>query len=442
MADRDPRDADDQITDDANVEIMEPISLGAMATLARVEIDQQIATAKQYPRNLAAINKELTALVTIDEDTAEECIYALPRGGKTIKGPSARFADSLISLYGNARSGSFVVQVDKDDKFIEAIGMFQDVERNVIRQRRVRRPISGRDGRIYNADMINMTGNAACVIAERNAILTGIPKTLWAGPYNRAFALVAGTVATIGDKLDRAVKQFAVMGLTKEQVLEKLGQPDEKKITPDDIVSLRGMLTALKDGTETPESMFGRGALGHQHETVTNPLKDKPRGSLAQENEADMVVEADGTVSKQKPSGNQTVLDKRFPEANQRFTKFQDWEIAVANYLPPKTTQQASGKAAESGSETPGASGGKAENNAQDRQPDRSSTKGLYTDAESYTAFIHDKLDAATSAAAIKDVWAATRNDRTEFLDTEQIEQLTADKDAKLKSFVAKKAAL
>lgn len=413
MADRDPRDADDQITDDANVEIMEPISLGAMATLARVEIDQQIATAKQYPRNLAAINKELTALVTIDEDTAEECIYALPRGGKTIKGPSARFADSLISLYGNARSGSFVVQVDKDDKFIEAIGMFQDVERNVIRQRRVRRPISGRDGRIYNADMINMTGNAACVIAERNAILTGIPKTLWAGPYNRAFALVAGTVATIGDKLDRAVKQFAVMGLTKEQVLEKLGQPDEKKITPDDIVSLRGMLTALKDGTETPESMFGRGALGHQHETVANPLKDKPTGD-------------DAGKPKQSQENSQ--------ESDKTAKATQDGRITTG----PQGAQEAGEKRSDKGGQSDGGTG----NNAQDRQPDRSSTKGLYIDAESYIAFIHDKLDAATSAAAIKDVWAATRNDRTEFLDTEQIEQLTADKDAKLKSFVAKKAAL
>ena len=409
----DPRDEIDEQTHE--MEILEPITGGVLATLQRVEIDQQIATAKQYPRNLTAINNELSGLVTMDEDTAEECIYALPRGGKTIKGPSARFADALISLYGNARSGSFVVQVDKDDKFIEAIGVFQDVERNVIRQRRVRRPISDRNGRIYNADMINMTGNAACVIAERNAILNGIPKSLWVGPYNKAFALVAGNVQTVKEKLERAIKAFMAMGLTPEQVFEKLGR-DEKSITPEDIVSLRGMLTALRDGTETPESMFGRGALGHQHETVANPLKDKPAG------DADKPQQSQGNPA-QSDSGKAKLGDDRI-----------------------STGPQASGKAAEKGSDKAAQSEPESENNAQSSQP--SSAKATiapereYSDAAGYIAFVHDKLDTATSAAAIKDVWAATRADRTEFLDTEQIEQLTADKDAKLKVFTAKKAAL
>src|SRR5260370_14058182 len=106
-------------------EIVEPIGTGVLATIHRVEIDQQVATATQYPRNVQKIKQELTALVTMDEDTADDCIYALPRGQKHIKGPSARFADALISFWGNARSGAFITQVDKENKFVEAIGMFQ-----------------------------------------------------------------------------------------------------------------------------------------------------------------------------------------------------------------------------------------------------------------------------------------------------------------------------
>jgi len=54
----------------------------------------------------------------------------------------------------------------------------------------------------------NMTGNAACVIAERNAILNGIPKSLWGPAYERAFALVAGTTQTLGEKIARAEKHL------------------------------------------------------------------------------------------------------------------------------------------------------------------------------------------------------------------------------------------
>ena len=293
-------------------DIIEPVGTGTLAVMHRVELDQQIATAKQFPRNVPMVKQELTALVTMDEETAEECIYALPRGNKTIKGPSARFADALISFWGNARSGAYVVQVDKEDKFVEAVGFFQDVERNVIRQRRVRRPIATAKGYLYNADMINMTGNAACVIAERNAILNGIPKPLWGPAYDKCFALVAGTTQTLGDKIARAKKAFLAMEVPFELVLEKIGRADESKIIPDDVVTLRGMLAALKNGEETSETIFGRGVGTPQHETVTNPLKDKKdppaeevRGSSHQIAEADKVIGEGGKVVKDREADDQ-----------------------------------------------------------------------------------------------------------------------------------------
>lgn len=405
-------------------EIVEPIGTGVLATIHRVEIDQQVATAKQYPRNVPKIKQELTALVTMDEDTADDCIYALPRGQKHIKGPSARFADALISFWGNARSGAFITQVDKENKFVEAIGMFQDVERNVIRQRRVRRPISGRDGRIYNPDMINMTGNAACVIAERNAILNGIPKSLWGPAYEQAFALVAGTTKTLGEKLERATKAFALHGITMEQVLEKLERQDISKVVPDDIATMRGMLTALKTGEETVETIFGRGAGGHQHETIKNPLKDDPEKVM------DTVADSrrDNVQRQAAGSGKEDPISSGPIKA----------ETASSEVEKDDKTSVASEKPAEEGSAGPAQESGQHGNNAQPAQAGAAagiSKTGVpakpYVDGETYIAFMRDKFD-GSGRAAIVDLWGSTRADRNEFLTREQIDALAAEKNAAL----------
>lgn len=423
-----------EVDEDVMVEVLDPISIGAVATLQRVEIDQQVATAKTYPRNVPKIKQELTALVTMDEDTADDCIYALPRGQKHIKGPSARFADALISFWGNARSGAFITQVNREEKFVEAIGSFQDVERNVIRQRRVRRPIADRQGRVYNADMINMTGNAACVIAERNAILNGIPKSLWSGAYEQAFALVAGTTKTLGEKLERATKAFALQGITMEQVLDKLERPDISKVIPDDIVTMRGMLTALKTGEETVETIFGRGA-GSNHEKVSNPLKDDEpttvRGNTAAMAAADKVVAADGTVVKDRDveSGGK-------PAAAQAEQGSDTPKTAIVESGGGKPEEKASGDA---GPDT--AAAGKTEQTAAAAKPEAqkpAAPEKPYDDAPGYMTFMRDNFDAAKGKSAVTDIWGSTRADRNELLSADQIEELTKDKEAKLKAIKLK----
>lgn len=451
-----------EVDEEVMVEVLDPINVGALATLQRVEIDQQVATAKMYPRNVTQLKKELTALVTMDEDTADDCIYALPRGKKHIKGPSARFADALISFWGNARSGAFITQVNKEEKFVEAIGSFQDVERNVIRQRRVRRPIVTSQGALYNLDMINMTGNAACVIAERNAILNGIPKSLWSGAYERAFALVAGTTQTLGEKLERATKAFALQGISMEQVLEKLDRQDISKVIPDDIVTMRGMLTALKTGEETVEIMFGRGAASN-HEKVANPLKDeapaRPTGNLDLYNRANTVIDPGGRVVKMRDNTAvvSPVLDQRFDAGKQWFDTLTAWSDAAANgprpEFPAGGEQQEApanhtpaedpissgvGKPAEKGSEAGAAEVQPAEKTAQASPAGPAAAEKPYTDAEGYMGFIRDRLDAATSKAAVTDLWGSTRTDRTELLSPEQIDVLTKDKEAKLRALKLK----
>lgn len=86
-----------------------------VSLLNRSEIDQQIATAHRFPRSIKRFRDEAMQMVTLNESVAGQCIYALPRDGKTIEGPSARFAEVIASAWGNSRAGARVVD-DRGDK--------------------------------------------------------------------------------------------------------------------------------------------------------------------------------------------------------------------------------------------------------------------------------------------------------------------------------------
>ena len=232
--------------------------------LQKAEIDQQVSTAKAYPRSIKRVQSSIMDMATLDEQSADECIYALPRGGKPIKGPSIRFAEILKQAFGNCRSGSRVVEVNKSEMYVEAEGVFHDLETNSSTTKRVRRRISDKRGQVFKDDMIIVTGNAACSIALRNAILDGVPKPLWRTAYQAVEATIAGDITTLSERRTRALKHLAAVGLSPDQVYACLAVEGEADITVDNVLTMRGMYSALKNGEATVEEMIGR---NHQSPT-------------------------------------------------------------------------------------------------------------------------------------------------------------------------------
>lgn len=231
------------------------VESGTAALINRSEIDMQIATAHKFPRSIKRFRQEALAMVTLNEQIAESCIYALPRGDKTVEGPSARFAEVVASAWGNCRAGARVVS--DQGNFITAQGVFHDLERNVAITYEVQRRITDRKGRRFNDDMIVVTGNAASSIALRNAILKGVPKAFWDDMYQAARATVMGDFQTLANRRAEAMKAFVALGVKPEQVLAKLGVAGVEDIGLEHLVTLRGLITAIKEGDTTPEQAFG-----------------------------------------------------------------------------------------------------------------------------------------------------------------------------------------
>lgn len=252
-------------------------------SLARAEVDQQITTARAFPRSITRAVKAIMTLATLDEETAGECIYALPRSGKAIRGPSVRLAEIVSSQWGNCRVGARVVHVDRIEKYVEAEGVFHDLETNTATTARVRRRLSNKQGKLFDEDMIVVTGNAACAIAKRNAILGGVPKAAWRKAYEAVESVVAGDVKTLSERRDRALKAFAAFGVTPDQVFAALGIGGLDDVTLEHMGTLTAMHATLKNGEATVEEMFAT-----QRQSVPAPqsLVDK-MGALAKKPKQD-----------------------------------------------------------------------------------------------------------------------------------------------------------
>jgi hypothetical protein len=245
-------DAEDEVREIATTEhtILQMVS--------KAELDQQIATAHAYPRSVKKFRAKCLEMATLNEQIADECIYALPRkeGGQTkmIEGPSARLAEIVANAWGNNRAGARVV--DEGREFVTAQGVFHDLEANAAITYEVRRRITNRSGQRFSADMISVTANAACSIALRNAIFKGVPKAFWSDIYEAARKVVAGDSQTLVNRRSGALASLQKIGATQDKVIALLGVAGVEDITLDHLATLRGLYNAVKEGELPVEQAF------------------------------------------------------------------------------------------------------------------------------------------------------------------------------------------
>ena len=256
MNDRQPNFEEPRMITDDEIEgrVVENPNIQALSQLNAAEINQQIMTARAYPRSITPFRRSMREMVTYDQATALSCLYALKRSGKVIEGPSIRFAEAAIQAWGNARAGARIVDIG--DEFITAQGFFYDLEKNMAIAFEVMRRITDRDGNRYGDDMIGVTGNAACSIAIRNAILRGIPKTAWNESYQEARHVSIGKGESISVKREEMLKAFAPLGVDKDQIFALLGVKGLDDVSVDHMILMGGILNSIKEGEVTVEAAF------------------------------------------------------------------------------------------------------------------------------------------------------------------------------------------
>lgn len=230
--------------------------------LARTELDSAIVTAKQYPRQIAKVKADIESMATLDEETAASCFYTLPRGGKSIQGPSVRLAEIALSCYQNINAGSRAVHVETGDNphvVIEAVchDMQNNVRVTIQKRRRIvgKKPKDGQPAKI-DEDDINLAVNAGSAIALRDAVFKVIPGTLIKPALDRAKQVAVGEVKSIVTKRQQVIDRLNKMGVTLDRILAVLEVKAQDDIQKTELETLIGLGTSIKDGTLSVEEAF------------------------------------------------------------------------------------------------------------------------------------------------------------------------------------------
>jgi hypothetical protein len=225
--------------------------------LIKAELDTQITTAKAYPRDINRFMDEAMQMATFDQETAESCIYAVPRGKGTdqkfIKGESIRLAEIMQIAWGNMHVGSRITS--NDGKTITAEGAAWDLEKNVKVIKEVKRSITGKFGP-FTPDMQVVTGNAACSIAMRNAIFSVVPKAFVKKVYDAAVSMAIGDQKTINTKISALFDKFKKMGIQPEMILSYFEKTNQAEITKEEYTEMIGIGTSIKDGILSIDKAF------------------------------------------------------------------------------------------------------------------------------------------------------------------------------------------
>ena len=241
------------------VVIIDTVGIEMAEAQERASIDSQVATAKKYPRNLIRVQNNSISIVCMSKETAESCRYAKPTGGKMIVGSSVHLARIVCQQYGNIKIQQRIKQITDRTIIAEAVAF--DMETNYAVCVEARRSILDKNGLRFKENVIETNAMAIMAIAERNAILKVIPKSIIDSVYNEAFKFANGDLSDNAKLLiarDKAIEFFKnEYGVTEEQVVKCIGLKTKEAIKAEHIVDLRGIIQSLKDKETTVDELFG-----------------------------------------------------------------------------------------------------------------------------------------------------------------------------------------
>lgn len=356
--------------DDA-LEIAVPSSAEA---LVRGEIDIQIATAKRYPRSLEMFQKRAIAMATLDEETAESCIYRRPVGKKKnakgkweeefAEGMSIRMAEIVGACYGNLRVYSTLIE--QTPQTVRGRGMAIDLETNFASSSEVIESTLKQDGSPYSPRMRIVVAKATLAKARRDATFQVVPKAL-AKPIETAVRKVL-----LGDEKTLEKRRAAVMawvnklGIDVARVWAAIGIHGPADLGPEQLLTLTGIRTAIKDNETTIDDAFPELSadqrdhveeeLTHYSEEIAGKLRalfDQKRQSQGQalallrqhKGQPDQAIAALEALGAGEPSGNKPAQNGA-DGSSQREARSREMPSATTRPVGGSTPHQAEQKTA------------------------------------------------------------------------------------------------
>lgn len=250
----------------------------AVAVQARAAVEARYKMALMRPRNWDEVRVRLLAACK-RPGFAETARYAKPVGGKSIEGPSIRFAEEALRAMGNAYVETMVI-FDDDERRIVRVTV-TDLEANLsyphditLRKTVERRRL--KDGQRSLGERVNSYGDTVYLVEAteddlltkqaahvskviRTAALRLLPSDILEEAMEQVLDTVRNRDAKDPDAARKKVcDAFYAIGVSPSDLMTYLGHPLEQT-SPAELQLLRTIYTAIKEGEATwPDTMAQR----------------------------------------------------------------------------------------------------------------------------------------------------------------------------------------
>lgn len=248
-------------------------------TRQSAEIQSAMVIAKKFPRNeTVAISRIMQACERLS--LAESALYAYPRGGTTVSGPSIRLAEALAKNWSNIDFG--VIELEQKQGESVVMAYCWDLETNtrstkiftVKHERKAKDKVNVlTDPR----DIYEMTANQgarrlrACILS----IVPGDVTEMAVDACERT--MKSGDKTPMKEKIAKVTAFFAGFNVTVPMIEKRLGHKIET-INETELVTLRKIAKTLDDNAGKADDFFDFSAVGKSspskpEHTVESPAK-------------------------------------------------------------------------------------------------------------------------------------------------------------------------
>lgn len=181
---------------------------------------------------------------------AEEAMYAFPRGGSTVEGPSVNIAREAARVFGNMEYGIDVVSEDDDYRTIR--GWAWDLETNMrVSADDTFQKLIQRKGKGWikpdERDLRELTNRRGAIL-ERNAILKLVPRDIVEEACLQAKRTIeANALKNLPDAIKKVVAAFQKLNVDV-RALEKWAGVKIAAFTPEHVAKLNPIWKSINDG--------------------------------------------------------------------------------------------------------------------------------------------------------------------------------------------------
>jgi len=237
--------------------IQHSASTEIVTTRAAQEVQAAMVIAKKFPRNeLAAIGRILQSCKR--KGLADTAIYAYPRGGTQISGPSIRLAEAVAQNWGNIDFG--IIELDQTDGESQVMSYAWDLESNtrvtkiftVKHERKAKGIIKKLDD---PRDIYELVANQGAR-RLRACILGVIPGDVIDDAVAECEKTLEGNNdEPLKDRIAKMIARFESLGVTVEMIEGRI-QKNVSALLAIDIVNLGKIFKSINDVMSKKEDWF------------------------------------------------------------------------------------------------------------------------------------------------------------------------------------------